>query len=108
MKKMIVLYGQPDDSDAFMKYYEDVHLPVALKIPGLKKLVANHVTADAMGGKPGHFLIAELHFHDDAAFDAAMSSEQNMAAGRDLANFATGGVSVLITDETTRPMGESA
>lgn len=108
MKKMIVLYGQPDDSDAFVDYYEDVHLPIALKIPGLKKLIANRVTANAMGGEPEHFLIAELHFASDADFDMAMKSEQNMAAGRDLANFATGGVTVLIADETTLPMGEGA
>ncbi len=79
MHKFFALYKKPDDLPAFMEHYENVHAPLARKVPGLKKLVVNRITRDAFGGEPAHVLIAELHFDSQEDFDAAMHSDENKA-----------------------------
>lgn len=96
--KLIVLYRKPEDEAAFLDYYETVHTPLVRKVPGLQKLVVNRVTGAPMG-ETDLFLIAELHFAGRAEFDAAMRSDENRAAGRDLANFAKGLATLVIAEE---------
>lgn len=96
MIKLIALYRRPDDEDAFWAHYEQVHLPLTRKLPGLTEVTLEHVTADAFGGEPAYFLVAQMSFPDQVTFDAAMRSEENRALGKDLMGFAKGKVDVLI------------
>ncbi len=96
--KLIAIYSKPEDEAAFLKHYEDVHMPLVRKVPGLQKLVVNRVTGSPMG-QSDLFMIAELHFADKAAFDAGMRSEENRAAGKDLMGFAKGIVTVVFAEE---------
>lgn len=98
MIKLIALYRRPDDLDAFMRHYRDVHAPLARKLPGLERLVVDRVTADAMGGEPAYTLIAEMHFPDRDTFRAAMRSPENQALADDLGSFAAGLATVLVTE----------
>lgn len=108
MLKMIVLYKQPHDVDAFVRHYEQVHLPIARKIPGVGQIVVNRITANAMGGDTEYFQITELHFANRDVFRTAMKSEQNKAAGEDLMKFAKGLATVLIADASVVGHGEPA
>ena len=36
MHRLLVLYPPPTDPDDFRSYYEDTHLPLAAKLPGLR------------------------------------------------------------------------
>ena len=94
--KLVTLFARPEDPDAFMRHYHEVHLPLARQIPGLQRLEVARVTGDAMGGESPTFLVSELYFADDAAFQAAMQSEENRAAGRDLRSFARGLTTFLV------------
>tara|TARA_R110000782_G_scaffold78276_8_gene155538 strand:- start:202027 stop:202329 length:303 start_codon:yes stop_codon:yes gene_type:complete len=96
--KLLALYKKPEDEAAFMDHYENVHAPLAKKVPGLEKLVVNKVTGSPMGD-PELFLIAEMHFPDRATFQVAMASEENKAAGKDLMSFAKGLVTILFVEE---------
>lgn len=96
--KLMALYTRPDDVEAFMTYYNDVHLPLVDKLPGLQKTVINRVTGSPMGGDPAYFLIAEMHFADKATFDEAMRSPENRAVGKDVMSFAKGLVTVLVAE----------
>ena len=40
MVKAVVLYGPPEDPDAFERYYADTHTGLAKAIPGLKRFEA--------------------------------------------------------------------
>jgi uncharacterized protein (TIGR02118 family) len=97
--KLLAMYQQPADTDAFLKHYNEVHLPLVLKIPGLQKAVVNRIEKNLMGGEAPYFMIAEMHFADQAAFDAAMASAENRAAGKDLMSFAKGLVTMLTASE---------
>jgi uncharacterized protein (TIGR02118 family) len=96
--KLLALYRKPEDVDAFLAHYHDVHMPLIAKVPGLLKAVVNRVDKVLMGEAP-YFLIAELHFADQAAFDAGMASPENRAAGKDLMSFARDLVTLVAVSE---------
>ena len=97
MIKLIVLYGTPTDPAAFDEYYKSTHVPLAQKIPGLRRMeVASIKSLD--GSTPQYHLQAELYFDDQDALMSALGSAEGAAAGADVANFATGGATMLIGD----------
>lgn len=96
-KKLIAIYRKPDDEAAFLKHYEEVHSPLVRSVPGLQRLVVNRVSQSLMG-PDGPFMIAEMHFADDQAFADAMRSPENKAAGKDLAGFANGLVTLVVAE----------
>jgi len=98
MYQLIALYDQPDDPTAFLKHYDEVHLPLVHQTPGLQSAVVKRVLANPMGGDLPYFLIAEMSFADKASFDAAMASPENRAAGKDLMTFARGKVTLLVAE----------
>lgn len=98
MFKLIALYKKPDDVDAFLKHYYEVHMPLVAKTPGLLRTVINRVDGTPMGTEAPYFLIAEMHYPDRATFNAAMRSEENRAAGKDLMSFARGLVTLLVAE----------
>jgi uncharacterized protein (TIGR02118 family) len=96
MSRLIVLYSQPDDTEAFDRHYQEVHIPLAKKMPGLLRYTVSRGVTVAFGEDPV-YLIAELDFADQAAMDAALGSPEGRAAGRDMvANLAAGGVRNLV------------
>ena len=98
MIKLIALYRRPDDLEAFLQHYREVHTPLTLALPGLQRLVLDRVTGDAFGVEPEFVLMAEMHFADRDAFKAAMRSEENRRLAADLQAFAGGVATVLITE----------
>ena len=95
--KLVALYRKPDDVDAFMRHYEQVHLPLVRKTPHLLDAVVSRVTGSPMG-EPAYFLMAEMSFPDAAAFEAAMRSPENRAAGKDLMGFARDLVTLMVVE----------
>jgi uncharacterized protein (TIGR02118 family) len=98
MYKLIALYTQPDDPQAFLAHYNEVHMPLVAQTPGLVSAQINRVEANIMGGESPYFLIAEMTYPDKATFDTAMASPENRAAGKDLMSFARGKVTLLAAD----------
>ena len=99
MTKLTVLYGVPTDPAAFDEHYRSVHAPLAKKIPDLDRFEVTRVVGTADGSTPQHHLIAELVFKDAATLGASMGSPAGKAAADDVANFATGGATLLISED---------
>jgi uncharacterized protein (TIGR02118 family) len=99
MYKLIALYQTPPDPAAFDKHYAEVHAPLARKIPGLRKLVVNRAIPAPWGGATPYYLIAELHFPDEATFRTGMASPENRATGKDLRQFAADIVTLVTVRE---------
>jgi uncharacterized protein (TIGR02118 family) len=97
MVKIVVLYGPPSDPGAFEEYYANTHLPLAAKIPNVKRFEASRVVATPDGSAPPFYRIAELWFDSEADMQASTSSAEGQATVADIANFATGGATVMIT-----------
>jgi uncharacterized protein (TIGR02118 family) len=98
MARLLVMYKTPTDVGAFDKYYFETHLPIAKKVPGLKKYEVSQGPIVTAGGSSGLHLIAILHFADLAAIQSAFASEEGQAAAADVQKFATGGVDMLLFD----------
>ncbi|MBS1947538.1 MAG: EthD family reductase [Bacteroidetes bacterium] len=96
MIKATLLYGHPVDDAAFEKYYYEIHLPIAKKMKAVDRMVFTKFVSDATGGKPAYYRMTDLYFADAATMQQTMASPEGQAAVADLANFATGGVTVLI------------
>jgi uncharacterized protein (TIGR02118 family) len=101
MAKVYALYRPPTDAEAFDRYYFERHVPLAKTIPGLRSYEVTRGPIAALGCPAPYHLIATLSFDSRAAVDAALISSQGQAIAGDLANFATGGVDILIADTGT-------
>jgi uncharacterized protein (TIGR02118 family) len=91
MAELVVLYKTPKDKAAFDKHYSETHIPLAKKIPGLRKYQLSKGAIATPAGPSGLYLVATLTFDSLADIQAAFASPQGQAAAADLPNFATGG-----------------
>ena len=82
MVKAVVLYGPPDDPDAFERYYAETHTALAKAIPGLQRFEAAAAIATPDGGAVPYQRIAELTFEDLDALQAGLGSEQGTGGGQ--------------------------
>jgi len=97
--RLVVLYKMPVDPAAFDRYYAGHHIPIAKKLPGLKKYeVSRGAVATPAGPSPFH-LIATLHFDSIDAIQKAFASPEGQAAAGDVALFATGGADMIMFDD---------
>src|SRR6266853_5796520 len=95
MARLVAMYRTPKDAVAFDKYYFGTHVPIAKKIPGLRKYEVSQGPVATPAGLSGFHLIATLHFDDMAAVQRAFASPEGQAAAADVQTFATGGVDMF-------------
>jgi uncharacterized protein (TIGR02118 family) len=98
MARIVVMYKTPKDAAAFDKYYFEKHVPIAKKIPGLRKYEVSKGPVATPGGPSSFHLIATLHLDDLAAVQAVFASPEGQAAAADVQTFATGGADILFFD----------
>ena len=96
MARLVVLYKTPADAAAFDKYYAQTHIPIAKKIPGLRKYEISEGPVATPAGPSGIHLVATLHFDSLAAIGAGLASAEGQAAAADVPKFATGGADILM------------
>ncbi|MDQ0259590.1 EthD family reductase [Sinomonas atrocyanea] len=94
MHKLLVLYPEPADRQAFADYYESTHLPLIAKIPGI---LGYRYSLDVSPGPDGapYFAVFECDFANIDVFRQAMASPEGQAVGADVPNYATGGAVLL-------------
>lgn len=97
MVKLTVLYGQPKSAVEFEKYYAETHMPLARKMD-VRKVELAKVIGTPDGSKPAFYRTADIYFDDMAHLQRSTASPEGQATVGDLKNFATGGVTVLISD----------
>lgn len=98
MARLLVMYKTPSDASAFDKHYFEKHVPIAKKMPGLRKYEVSRGAVGSPAGASNCHLVAILQFDDVAAIQAAFASAEGQAAVADLQNFASGGVDILLFD----------
>lgn len=96
MKLTIVAYGQPADPAGFDRHYANVHVPLVRAMPHLQAFEYSKGPVVTEGEAP--YLIALLRYASAQDLEAALSSPEGQAALADIANFATGGVTVQTID----------
>src|SRR5216110_1635405 len=100
---VIVLYNQPKDTAAFEKYYSEKHVPLfashAQEI-GVTRVELVKFAATIDGQRPALYRMADLRFESRGALEKGIATPGFKAVAADLANFATGGVTILIGEKT--------
>ncbi len=98
MASLLVLYKTPKDPAAFDKYYAETHIPLAKKIPGLRRYEISRGAVASPAGPTGVHLVAILSFDSMAALQSGLGSPEGHAAANDVQKFATGGADMMMFD----------
>ena len=98
MRRVIVQYGMPEDPAAFDSYYKNTHAPLAAKMPGMSSFEVSQGPVVCSDESKQVYLTAILTYESAEAMEGSMASEEGQAAVDDLANFATGGVTIFTID----------
>lgn len=89
--KLVVLYTQPGDPEAFETHYAGTHAPLVRAVPGLQRFESGKIEAALDGGEKLYHRIAELYFADQAALQAAFASDEGRATAADYQKIAPPG-----------------
>jgi uncharacterized protein (TIGR02118 family) len=93
MYKVVGFWGlpKPSEVEAFEKHYHEVHVPLARKVPHLRKLVLTRMEHGLEGTPPPFHRVAELLFDNPEAMARASETAQWRAmredAGKMVARF---------------------
>src|SRR5260370_31614281 len=98
MAQLVVMYKTPKDAAVFDKYYFEKHIPLAKKIPGLRKYEVSQGPVATPAGPSGYHLVALLHFDNLSAIQGAFGSAERQAALPDVQTFATRGGAIFMFD----------
>jgi uncharacterized protein (TIGR02118 family) len=98
MAQLVMMYRTPTDAAAFDKHYFEKHVPIARKIPGLRKYQVSRGPVATTTGPSGFHLVATLSFDNLAAVQAAFASAEGQAAAADVQSFATAGADMYFFD----------
>lgn len=101
MIKVIALYRMPDDVEAFMDHYQNIHTPLVQKTPGLEHLEVTRIDNNAFdeSSPPPYFLMCTMSYRDEVTFQAAMRSPENQAVVKDGMSFAKDLVTVVVGND---------
>lgn len=83
MARMVVIYRTPKDPSAFDAHYFDVHVPLAKRLPGLRRYEVSRRPIATPAGDPEPYLIGILYFDDMAAMRNAFASPDGRACAAD-------------------------
>jgi uncharacterized protein (TIGR02118 family) len=84
--RLTISYSAPADpgsfdGESFDADYRDGHVPLAAKLPGVRRFVLSHPRPLGPGTAP--YLVAELWFDDADALKAALRSAEGAATAAD-------------------------
>jgi uncharacterized protein (TIGR02118 family) len=99
--KLTVVYDNPVDPEAFEKHYKEKHMPLAAKIPHVKRVELAKVFPKEDGSPTPAYRTADLYFDDYETACKAAASPEGQAAIHDAVEIATGGVRFLLSDIET-------
>ncbi len=74
MGRMVVIYNTPRDPAAFDKHYFEVHVPLAKRLPGLRRYEVSRRPIASLAGDREPYLIGTLYFDSLDAIRSAFAS----------------------------------
>ncbi len=88
MIRFLVLYERPHDVEAFDRHYFGVHVPLAKRLPGLRRYSVSRRPVRVRGPEP-YYLVAELDWDDMADLQRDFASPLGQETARDVDHLAT-------------------
>lgn len=99
MSKLIALYKQPKDKEAFDDYYENIHTPITAKIPGLREMKVTKFQSTPMGTESPYYLMCEMTYDSPEDLKNGLRSPEGRASGKDVMSFAGDIVTLIIGED---------
>jgi uncharacterized protein (TIGR02118 family) len=81
--RFVAVYETPDDPAAFERHYREVHVPLAQKLPGLRRYTLSR-DVTPLRGSP-FYLVASLDWDSLPELEAAFASAEGAATAADAA-----------------------
>jgi 4-carboxymuconolactone decarboxylase len=107
MHKVLAMYSPPKDPAHFKRYYEGTHLPLAAQLPGL--ISSRYSFAiEGMETSSPYFCIWEGEFASEGGMNAAIQSPAGQKVVADVANYATGGVTIIHYETKVAPQMQTS
>jgi uncharacterized protein (TIGR02118 family) len=82
--RFLALYESPADPEAFDRHYREVHVPLARRLPGLRRYTIGRDIVPVRDGAPC-YLVAELEWDTMDDLRAAFASPEGRATAADAA-----------------------
>jgi uncharacterized protein (TIGR02118 family) len=100
MAGLVAIYKKPDDVEAFERHYFGTHVPLAKKMPGVRKYEVSHGPVSVLVGPSDVHFVATIHFDDLASMKLAFPNPEGRATAADRQVFApdSTGVQIFIFD----------
>lgn len=80
--RFLVIWELPKDPEAFDRHYREIHIPLALKLPGLLRYTVSRSQTPVRGDPP--YIVGELEWSDLDALRAAFASPEGRATAADV------------------------
>ena len=80
--RFVVMWDTPSDPEAFERHYRETHIPIARKLPGLRRYTLGR-DVSPVRGEP-YYMVADLEWDSIDELRAAFASEQGRATGADV------------------------
>jgi uncharacterized protein (TIGR02118 family) len=100
MARMMMIFTKPKDVAAFEKHYFETHVPMAKKLPGLRKYEVSRGPIATRTGASDFHLVSTLHFDSLAAIKEAFATEIGQACAADRRALAPDGDALMLLFET--------
>jgi len=88
MARMVVIYRKPADVAAFERHYFEKHVPLAKRLPGIRKYEVSEGPIVSPAGASDAWMVATLHFDSLAAIREAFASDVGEQCAADRREFA--------------------
>jgi uncharacterized protein (TIGR02118 family) len=95
--KLTVLYGSPKSADDFERYYFATHMPMVNAAKGGIRTETAKGVPGSDGAAPAFYRVFQAWFESAAQMAAITGTAEWKKLGPDLANFASGGVTVFVS-----------
>jgi uncharacterized protein (TIGR02118 family) len=83
--RFLALYETPADPAAFDRHYREVHIPIARRLPGLRRYTIGRDLTAVRCDFP-HYMVAELDWDTMDELRAAFASPEGRATAADAAH----------------------
>lgn len=95
--KVTALYGHPKNAEDFEKYYFGTHMPLVAAAKGGNRTETSRCPPAADGSPAAFYRIFEIWFDSPAEMTAITTSQEWKKVRADVENFATGGVTRIVS-----------
>lgn len=96
--KLTSTFFDPEDPDAFVRHYVDVHVPLVRALPGLRAFEYGRALTNFDGSPPEAFWSISMTFDDEAAMHAAFAGPEGQATLADMPNYPHGSRASVVSE----------